>query len=117
MAIVFSANGLVITSESLGSGTGNYSTFLRLDDTGQSADNHGPNAGVEVGFNTDAGSETLISGLPSDVVNTFTSAVKLSDIPVVNLGGVDYLQFGLDVNQAQNVIALADFKLYQAGTG
>src|SRR5689334_19978166 len=107
MNIVFSANGLVITDESLGSGTGSYSTFLRLQDNAQHSD------GIEAGFNTDANSETLVGGIPSDIKASFTDSLQLSAIPVVNIGGVDYLQFGLDIAQSQDLLKLVEFKLYQ----
>ena len=109
--VVFDDNGLIVTQEQIGSGTGNYSTFLRVHDVGQTSDN------VELGFNTDASSETVIGPNPSDMLDTFTHALKLSDIPVVTINGVEYLQFGLDTNEAQNLISVTEFKIYQAATG
>jgi hypothetical protein len=53
------------------------------------------NSGTEEGYNTDA--------RPFDLDQTgdltVTHALLLADIPIVNIGGVDYRQFYLDVNE------------------
>jgi len=69
-------------------GTGVIDPFLTIQQTGQ-----------ERGYNTD------VSPSPLDTKRSgggFTEAIQLGHIGSVNIGGVDYLQFLLDVNQSGN---------------
>src|SRR5262245_57718589 len=59
-------------------------SFLRVQQTG-----------TERGYNTDLGT-ALDDKAPS---GGFTRAITLSEIPIVTLGGVEYRQFLLDINQ------------------
>ena len=64
-------------------GTGVIDSFLRVQANGS-----------EQGYNTSAGT-------PMDTVGgNFTRSLQLSEVPVVNLGGTNYREFLLDVNQS-----------------
>lgn len=82
-------------------GTGNIQSFLRVQANG--------NAPIESGFNTDG---TLQF---DSKAGNFTRSLKLSDIPIVSIGGVDYREFGLDVNQNVGTnLSLDQVELYQS---
>ena len=66
-------------------GTGVIDSFLRLQASG--------NNDFERGYNTDANPEYDAKA------GNFTRALQLFEVPIVNLGGTDYRQFLLDVNQ------------------
>lgn len=66
-------------------GTGVIDPFLRVQATG--------NNDSEQGYNTSNGTPF------DDKGGVFTRALLLSEVPVVNLGGTNYRQFLLDVNQ------------------
>jgi len=66
-------------------GTGNIDPFLTIHQTGQ-----------ESGYNTD-------QGLPLDTQRpAWTNGVQLKNTTVVTVGGVQYLEFLVDVNQVAN---------------
>lgn len=68
-------------------GTGKIDSFLRLQSPGNSTN--------EQGYNTDA------RPLEFDENNSpqFTRSLLLSQVPIVNIGGLNYRQFILDVNE------------------
>ena len=67
-------------------GTGVIDPFLRIQANG-----------TEVGFNTDASNPA-----PDAKQGSWTHSIQVSDIPVVNIGGVNYRQFLLDINENNN---------------
>lgn len=52
---------------------------------------------------------------------TFTHNLLLSDVPIVNLGGTDYREFLLDINQNKSgdgrLLSLDEIEIYLAGAG
>lgn len=83
-------------------GTGIIEPFLRIQANG----NQG-------GYNTDAAVEYDAKSGP------WTHALQLSDIPIVNLGGTDYRQFLLDINQntggTNEFLSLNQIQIFQSG--
>ena len=68
-------------------GTGYIDSFLRIDD--------GSNNGRQVeGYNTTV--NNVFDNLSDD---THNHEISLSDVPIVNIGGIDYRQFLLDINE------------------
>jgi hypothetical protein len=63
----------------------------------------GGNGGVEFGVNTD---QTAVNKLPlddkRDNANTFTTTLSLDQLGFVTIGGVDYFDFFLDINEPNN---------------
>jgi hypothetical protein len=84
--------------------TSDFDTFLQLQSTN-----------VEEGYNTDARPFQL--NQTGDL--TVTSALLLADVPVVNIGGIDYRQFFLDVNETTKnpQITLEELRIYLAEAG
>jgi hypothetical protein len=77
--------GAIYDQGSTGSGTGNYDTFVRVQ-----------NNGTESGYNTDGTLEFDTSA------GSHTHSLLFSSLAVVNVGGIDYYQFGLDINEPQS---------------
>lgn len=90
----FSLNDLSST------GTGVIESFLRI----QAND-------YENGYNTDGALEF------DTKTGTWTHSISITDIPLVTLGGVDYREFGLDINQSEPYLSLVDLELYIAASG
>lgn len=88
---------IVTNSDNQSSGTGVIDPFLRIQQTGQ-----------ERGYN---------SSLPSQYDakdDPHTHALLLSQIPLIDIGGVFYREFLLDVNQASNgPISLNQIQIFQ----
>jgi len=87
-------------------GTGLIQSFVRIQATGS-----------ESGYNTDwrpVQFDELTSA-------TFTHSLLLSDVPIVNIDGVDYREFLLDINEnsggSHELLSLDILKLYTADTG
>jgi hypothetical protein len=104
-----SLNGaLFLQSNTQPTGTGVIDSFVRLQA-------HGAGAQVEQGYNTDA------RPLQFDEKNSpnFTRSLLLSDIPTVNIGGIVYRQFLLDINQksSQPFLSLDQLRLFVGGSG
>jgi len=78
-------------------GTGVIDSFLRVQSNGN-----------EQGYNTSLGTPF------DDKGGSFTRALLLSEVPTVNLGGVDYYQFLLDINQtnASGLLSLNQIQLF-----
>ncbi|HEY0629189.1 MAG TPA: SdrD B-like domain-containing protein, partial [Sphingomicrobium sp.] len=92
-----------------GSGTGNYNTFLAISN----------NSGIEQGFNSD--DTPPIDASNKDIDQAKTHTVKLSDLVVVTVNGVQYYEFRVDLNEANSdpnaQISLDQFKLYSSANG
>ncbi len=88
-------------------GTGVIDPFVRL------STNHAESKG----YNTDA------RPLEFDENNSpqFTRSLLLSDVPIVNINGIDYREFLLDINQKGNVsgryLSLDTIEIYLASAG
>jgi len=82
-------------------GSGLFDSFLRIQKTG-----------IESGYNTDGKLEFNTKSGP------FTHSLLLSAVPVVTVGGIDYREFYLDINQnSQVMLSLDELKFYLAATG
>lgn len=103
------ANGFVngayfVQIDSTATGTGVINSFVRIQRTGS-----------EQGYNTD--------GRPVEFnENTspqFTHSLLTTDVPLVNIDGVNYRQFMLDINQtsANPLLTLSSLRIYLAATG
>lgn len=94
--------GVLLDATTMGSGTGNYDSFLRLQATG-----------VEEGFNTDQNGNVL------DDKSSFTHSLQYGDIQSINVGGTNYVEFRLDLNESNNAtngeITLTDLRVYISG--
>ncbi|MDV3256199.1 MAG: hypothetical protein LOX97_00100, partial [Sphingomonas sp.] len=102
--------GIIFTdAANTGSGTGNYNTFLAVQD----------NDGVEQGFNSD--DTPPIDDSNENIDHAKTHTVKLSDLVVVTIDGVQYYEFRVDLNEANSdpnaQISLDQFKLYTSSNG
>ncbi|MER9328688.1 hypothetical protein [Mesorhizobium sp. M0488] len=97
-------DGVILEATTIGSGTGNYDSFLRLQATG-----------IEEGFNTDQNGNVL------DNKSSFTNDLQYGDIQSISIGGVDYIEFRLDLNESNNQangdISLTGLDIYLSGTG
>ncbi len=77
-------------------GTGVIDSFLRLQANPASG-----TASPEMAFNTDARDVVFKNGTVTDAKTdpNFTRSITLGEIPVVNIGGTDYREFALDINE------------------
>lgn len=81
-------------------GTGFIDSFLRVQAKGS-----------EQGYNTDNGTPL------DDKAGNFTRALLLSDIPIIEVGGILYRQFLLDINENEdNLLSLNQIQLFQTNT-
>lgn len=84
-------------------GTGVIDSFLRIQQTGS-----------EAGYNTSLGTPL------DDKGGGFTRALTLGEVPIVNIGGVDYYQFLLDINQLtagdNELLSLNQIQIFTAGS-
>jgi PEP-CTERM motif len=82
-------------------GTGVIDSFLRVQANGN-----------QEGYNTSLGTPL------NDKGGAFTRALLLSEVPIVNIGGTDYYQFLLDVNQTSNdgLLSLNQIQLFTSST-
>lgn len=113
-----STNGaLFYRSDFATAGTGAINPFVRIQhDNGPSNNGHSPN-GEEQGYNT--------SGRPVQYDEltdaNFTRNLTFSEVPVVNIGGIDYKEFILDINEPnggfQALISLDQVKIYTSALG
>jgi hypothetical protein len=75
-------------------GTGVIDPFLRLQETGPQQD------GIQQGYNTGTGQPFQFDQkMPSDGLDGWTRNLLLSEVPIVNVGGTDYREFLLDINE------------------
>ena len=102
-------NVIFTDAVNVGSGTGNYNTFLAISNNG----------GIESGFNSD--DTPPIDGSNSDIDQAKTHTVRLSDLVIITVGGVQYYQFRIDLNEANSdpngQISLDKFQLYTSTNG
>ena len=84
-------------------GTGVIDPFVRIQQTGS-----------ERGYNTSLGTP-LDDKSPA---GGFTRALTLGEVPIVNIGGVDYRQFLLDINQtgANPLLSLNQIQIFQSAS-
>jgi len=90
-------------SDAQPTGTGHIQSFLRI----QGASAHDE---VQQGYNTDARPLQFDENKSPN----FTRALRLSDLPVVNIGGVLYREFLLDINQksSQPLLSLDQVQVF-----
>ena len=85
-------------------GTGVIESFVRMQ-----------GKGFENGYNTDGTPEFDTKG------GLWTHSLQLGDVPIVELGGINYREFLLDINQAKNVnpslLSLDTIEIYLDGVG
>ena len=95
----FSGGNFIVQQISTQStGTGVIDSFLRVQSNGS-----------EQGYNTSNGTPY------DDKAGNFTRALSLSEVPVVNIGGANYRQFLLDINQtgANPLVNLNQIEIFQ----
>lgn len=85
-------------------GTGYIDSFVRIQ-----------NKGTEKGFNTDGAPQYDTMG------GAFTHSIRVADVPLVTVGGVNYRQFMLDINETKTdtgrYLSLDSLKISEATTG
>lgn len=82
-------------------GTGRVNSFLRIQGTG-----------VQRGYNTDGALE--FETMPGP----FTHSIQISDLPVATIGGTDYREFFLDINQdGERILSLDELRISIRGSG
>jgi uncharacterized repeat protein (TIGR01451 family) len=91
-------------SASIGAGTGNYNTFLSIQ-----------NSPSEFGFNADA------TSVSNPDIKSSTHTVLLSTVPITIVNGIAYYEFRVDLNESNNSpedrISLDAFKIYTSTNG
>jgi len=104
--LVTSANGVTYQVDQVGpqpTGTGVIDPFLRIQASGN-----------EQGYNTS------LSTPFDDKASGYTRALNLSEIPIVNIGGVNYRQFLLDINEDSGgnheLLSLNQIQIFQSAT-
>jgi len=81
-------------------GTGRVNTFLRIQGFGEQ---HGYNTDGTVEYDTMAG---------------FTHSIQISDLPVATIGGTDYRELFLDINQdGERILSLDELRIAIRGSG
>src|SRR4051812_38322269 len=92
-------SGVFIQDSDINSGTGNYNSFLRIQNNGE-----------EQGFNTDTNS------LLDNKDGNWTHSLQISTLQVVTIDGVDYYEIRLDLNETNSKtgpdISLDQLQLY-----
>jgi hypothetical protein len=87
-------------------GTGFINSFVRIQNTG-----------VEEGYNT-SGRPVAFDELTDP---NFTRNITVGDVPIVNIMGMDYYEFRLDINEpvggGMNLLSLDMLQVYTSGTG
>ena len=93
-----------IEASAASTGTGVIQSFVRIQASGD-----------EEGYNTDARPLEFDENSSA----TFTHSLLLNSVPIVNLGGTDYREFLLDINQTHNnpLLSLDKIEIYQASAG
>jgi hypothetical protein len=110
-------NGAIFEEGSLQpAGSGVLNPFIRLN-----GKNDADGKGIIQGYNTDGSFDDLSSiYLNQDANDPFTRSLLLSEVPIVNIGGMDYRQFLLDINQnsgSGNFLSLDEIEIYLQSTG
>ena len=110
-------NGAIFTDAvNAGSGTGGYNTFLAIrDQTGGEV----PQNFYEAGFNSN--DTNPLNETNDEIDPSKTHTVRLSDLVVVTVGGVQYYEFRVDLNENNDAIAtqisLDRFEIYTSSSG
>ena len=98
-------NGAIFGFGQPGSGTGNWEPFVRIQANG-----------IESGYNTDNNKPGF-----DEKTGIWTHSVLVADLPIVNVGGINYVEYLIDINEMQNDmgrrISLDEFKIYQGTSG
>lgn len=97
-------SGFFIRTDAQATGSGAINSFVRIQD----------NANVEDGYNADARPVMpQVNTSPS-----FTRDVQLSSVATVNLSGINYYEFLLDINQKNSdpLLSLDKLQIYTRGT-
>src|SRR6188474_1595520 len=101
-----------LDSANIGSGTGNYNTFLAVSPTPSQSGN-------EQGFNSDQ--TPPIDPSNQDIDQAKTHTVRLSSVPVTIVNGVEYYEFRVDLNESNSnpngQISLDAFRIYSSSSG
>ena len=110
---LISRNGAIFTDAvNVGSGTGGYNTFLAISD-----DNDANSS--ERGFNSD--DTNPLDGTNDEIDHSKTHTVRVSDLVIVTVNGIQYYEFRVDLNEANSTpntqISLDQFKIYTSGSG
>ncbi|MHC4148346.1 MAG: PEP-CTERM sorting domain-containing protein [Planctomycetota bacterium] len=81
-------------------GTGVIDSFLRIQ-----------SSGIQHGYNTDGAIEF-------DTMSSFTHSIQIVDIPIANIGGTNYREFMLDINQdGQRILSVDEIRIALHDTG
>jgi hypothetical protein len=92
-------SGVLMETSDINAGTGNYDSFLRIQNTGE-----------EQGFNTDTSQQL------DNKDGIFTHSLLIANLDVVTINGVDYYQIRLDLNEVNSStgpnISLDELQLY-----
>ncbi|MFL6738138.1 MAG: hypothetical protein ACJ8FJ_02995, partial [Sphingomicrobium sp.] len=105
----------------VGAGTGNYNTFLALQDDSEDDATTGTDSdGVETGFNagqSDGGAQANPEDDSNDEMDASKSeAILLGAIPIKIVNGIAYYEFRVDLNEANSgadtLISLDQFQLF-----
>lgn len=103
-------NGAIFQQTSVQpSGTGFIDPFVRIH-------NVGADGGFEHGYNTDGQEEFDTKEFGG---HNWTHSIQVKDVGTVDIGGVDYLQFWLDINEAnaqgahsKNLLDLVELQIF-----
>lgn len=101
--VVTSASGdsfIVTQIDPQSTGTGVIDSFLRVQASGNSNSEQGYNTSLSTPFDDKGGA--------------FTRSLLLTEVPIVNIGGVDYYQILLDINQVNSsgLLSLNQIQLF-----
>ena len=84
-------------------GSGNIDSFVRIQ-----------SFGVQHGYNTDYRPLEF----DENTTATFTHSLLVSSVPIVNMDGIDYLEFLLDINQnGENILSMDAFEIALHNSG
>ena len=101
MAFTNIGSGVLLDQSSIGSGSGSYNSFLRIQ--------HGT---TESGYNTDTTHQL------DNKDGTWTHSIQFSSMAIVNVGGTDYYEIRLDLNELNSGagpnITLQDLQLFHS---
>ena len=107
MALIDLGSGVKYEATTVGSGTGNYDSFVRI----QANDD-------ETGYNTDASNQL------DNKDGIWTHSLAINTLSVINVGGIDYYEIRLDLNEVKSGdgpnITLEDLQIFRgpaAGAG
>ncbi len=101
-------------------GTGNIDPFLRIQATGTES---GYNLGPEGTFNNHPKPPTAFKPLndKDEGGSAYNHVLLSSTIPVVNVGGTDYLEFTLDIHESDSAtgryLSMDELKIFQSTSG